>query len=363
MSEISIRRIRKSFGDRLVIKGIDLEVERGEFLVLVGPSGCGKTTLLRLIAGLEEIDEGDLFIGGRKVNDLPPRDRDLAMVFQSYALYPHMTVRENLAFGLVSRRLPSAEINVRVSQTAELLSLTEYLNHRPSALSGGQRQRVAMGRAIVRRPGIFLFDEPLSNLDVALRVQMRGELVRLHRRLGATVVYVTHDQVEAMTLGTRLAVLNEGSLQQLGSPLELYHRPANRFVAGFLGSPPMNFVEARRQAGEFLGKGFSLPVPQGLSAGIGGSVLLGLRPQNLRVSSQGPFRGHVEAIERLGFDGYAFLSTSAGMMAARFEESRRVHVGDEACLAPLGAVPHVFSSGGDRALYHPGGRDGSRQSP
>jgi multiple sugar transport system ATP-binding protein len=311
---------------------------------------------LRLIAGLEQLDEGELRIGGRKVNDVAPRDRDVAMVFQSYALYPHMTVRENLAFGLTLRKVAKAEVEARVAEAAALLELTPLLDRRPKALSGGQRQRVAMGRAIVRRPKIFLFDEPLSNLDTALRVQMRGELARLHRKLAATMIYVTHDQVEAMTLATRVAVFNAGVLQQLGAPLELYNRPANRFVAGFLGSPSMNFFTARRESSALVGKGFSLPLPAGIPSSGGSEVLVGLRPQDLRVAANGPFKGQVEAVERLGFDGYAFLSTESGPLAARFEGAHDLQVGQQVRVAPAADGLHVFSADGSTALRHPADR-------
>lgn len=352
LSEVTLSGIKKSFGQNLIVKGVDLQVGEGEFLVMVGPSGCGKTTLLRLIAGLEQVDAGEVRIGGARVNDVPPRDRDVAMVFQSYALYPHMTVRENLAFGLTLRKFPAAEIASRVQEVAGMLELSHLLERKPKALSGGQRQRVAMGRAIVRRPKVFLFDEPLSNLDTALRVQMRGELARLHRRLGATMIYVTHDQVEAMTLATRVAVFNGGLLQQVGPPLELYNRPANQFVAGFLGSPSMNFLEARREGAQFTGKGFTLPCPADVTTEEA-TVLLGLRPQDLRVESQGPLTGTVDAVERLGFDGYAFVKTEAGLVAARFDKGVNVAVGDKVHLAPVADALHVFSQDGAKALRHP----------
>ena len=352
MTDVSIKNVRKAFDGNLVIKGVDLEVAKGEFLVMVGPSGCGKTTLLRLIAGLETVDEGSIEIGGRVVSDVPPRDRDVAMVFQSYALYPHMSVRDNLAFGLRLRKFHETEILGRVAEAAALLGLTPLLDRRPSALSGGQRQRVAMGRAIVRHPKVFLFDEPLSNLDTALRVQMRGELSRLHRRLGATMIYVTHDQVEAMTLASRVAVFNQGVLQQAGPPLELYHRPANRFVAGFLGSPAMNFLQVRRDAARLAGRGFSFPVPVGLAEDAGADLEIGMRPQDLRIDAEGPIRGEVDAVERLGFDGYAFLSTEAGAVAARFSGGAEISVGDRVGVSPIRDALHVFTAAGE-ALRHP----------
>ncbi|MBL8949146.1 MAG: sn-glycerol-3-phosphate ABC transporter ATP-binding protein UgpC [Myxococcaceae bacterium] len=349
MSAVELKALKKSFGSNLIVKGVDLNVVKGEFLVMVGPSGCGKSTLLRLIAGLEHADAGDIVFDGRRVNELPPRDRDVGMVFQSYALYPHMTVRENLAFGLTLRGMPRAEIEGRVKEAAQMLELQPLLERKPKELSGGQRQRVAMGRAICRRPALFLFDEPLSNLDTALRVQMRGELATLHRRLGTTMIYVTHDQVEAMTLATRVAVFNGGVLQQLGPPLELYHRPANRFVATFIGSPSMNVLPATRDAEGFRGAGFSLPVPAGLDAS--GDVLLGLRPQDLLIAGDGPLKGTVTSVERLGFDGYAYLSSEAGPLAARFEGN--IEVGQAVAVKPVTDALHVFSADGAKALRHP----------
>src|SRR4051812_17484210 len=288
MTAVELKGLRKSFGTNPIVKGVDLKVERGEFLVMVGPSGCGKSTLLRLVSGLEAADSGDILLDGTRVNELPPRDRDVGMVFQSYALYPHMTVRENLAFGLTLRRVPKAEIDARVNEAAQLLELALLLDRKPKQLSGGQRQRVAMGRAIVRRPQVFLFDEPLSNLDAALRVQMRGELARLHQRLKSTMIYVTHDQVEAMTLATRLAVFNKGKLQQVGAPLDLYRKPANKFVAGFLGSPAMNFVRARVSGATLAGEGFTLHAP---SDAQGAEVFAGFRPQDVTLAADGALRG------------------------------------------------------------------------
>src|SRR5512140_1187375 len=244
MAAVEIRKVEKYFGTTHIIRGVDIDMEDGAFTVLVGPSGCGKSTLLRMIAGLEEISAGEILIGGRVVNNMMPKERDIAMVFQNYALYPHMTVRENMAFGLKLRRFPKAEIESRIQDAARILGLAELLDRRPKALSGGQRQRVAVGRAIVRKPAVFLFDEPLSNLDAKLRVQMRAEISKLQQRLATTTVYVTHDQVEAMTMGQRIAVMKDGKLQQVGTPLEVYEQPVNLFVAAFIGTPPMNFVKA-----------------------------------------------------------------------------------------------------------------------
>ena len=267
MATVTFEHVNKQYGDFLAVNDLNLEIGDGEFMVLVGPSGCGKTTSLRMIAGLEEITSGTLRIGDRVVNDVPPKDRDIAMVFQSYALYPHMSVRDNLAFGLKLRKVPKPEIERRVNEAAETIQLQKLLDRKPKELSGGQRQRVALGRAIVREPAVFLMDEPLSNLDAKLRVQTRAEIARLHQRLETTMVYVTHDQVEAMTMGTRIAVMNEGLLQQVGTPQTLYDEPINRFVAGFIGSPSMNFVEVTVDGDgdtrELVGPGdWSVPTPQ-----------------------------------------------------------------------------------------------------
>ena len=252
MASVSLRNVRKVYpGGAVGVGGVDLEIRDGEFVVLVGPSGCGKSTTLRMVAGLEEITSGEISIGGRVVNDVLPKDRDIAMVFQNYALYPHMTVRENLAFGLKLRKVPKDEIERRIADAAAVLGIEPYLDRRPKALSGGQRQRVAVGRAIVRNPAVFLFDEPLSNLDAKMRTQMRVEIKRLHARLGATMIYVTHDQIEAMTMGDRIVVMEGGLIRQAGAPLEVYEHPANRFVAGFIGTPPMNFFEGRVERGAF----------------------------------------------------------------------------------------------------------------
>jgi len=314
MASLTLKQIRKTYdGGAEVIKGIDLAVRDGEFMVFVGPSGCGKSTLLRMIAGLEEISEGELSIGGECVNDVSPSDRGVAMVFQSYALYPHMTVAENMGFALKLAKRPKAEVAAAVGRAAEILQISALLDRKPKALSGGQRQRVAIGRAIVRQPKVFLFDEPLSNLDAALRVQMRTELARLHRELGTTMIYVTHDQVEAMTLGQRIAVFNAGRVAQVGEPMALYDDPANLFVAGFLGSPKMNLVpvtvsandeaglrvRAREGAGEFT---LGARLPAGAPA-VGAEATLGFRPDQVELVSDaaaGGLRGRVDLVERLG---------------------------------------------------------------
>ena len=353
MASVVLAGIHKAFGETPIVRGVDLQIRSGELMVLVGPSGCGKTTLLRLIAGLEHADAGELRIAGKRVNELAPRERDVGMVFQSYALYPHMSVRENLAFGLTLRRVPKPEIARRVDEAAQLLALSPLLERKPRQLSGGQRQRVAMGRAIVRQPQVFLFDEPLSNLDAALRVQMRGELARLHHRLQSTMIYVTHDQVEAMTLATRLAVFNLGKLQQVGEPLALYQRPANKFVAGFLGSPAMSFAAGKLERGQLVGQGYAISAPPGSEAHEGRSVCWGVRPQAVSLVADGPLRGTVDAVERLGSDGFAFVTTEAGTVSARFEGAAAPAVGDAVALGVDPAAVHLFDADTGDALALP----------
>ncbi len=297
MASILLKDLVKAYGQTEVLHQIDGRIEDGELVVIVGPSGCGKSTLLRMVAGLETVTSGEISIGDRVVNDLEPADRDIAMVFQNYALYPHMSVRENMAYGLKIRKISKAEINVRVEEAADILEIRPYLDRKPRQLSGGQRQRVAMGRAIVRDPQVFLFDEPLSNLDAKLRVQMRLEIRKLQQRLGVTSIYVTHDQVEAMTLGDRLMVLNGGYVEQFGTPIELYDRPATVFVAGFIGSPAMNFLPGHADNGEIaLGNGVKIPgAPDAV-----GSVTLGIRPEHLAADPSGPLRISVSLFEHLG---------------------------------------------------------------
>ena len=308
MADVGLRDIYKSFGKNEVIHGISCDIHDGEFIVILGPSGCGKSTVLRMIAGLEVITKGDITIDGKVVNQLEPADRDIAMVFQNYALYPHMTVFKNMAYGLKIRRMPKAEIEKRVQRAAEILELTEFLDRKPRQLSGGQRQRVAMGRCIVREPKVFLFDEPLSNLDAKLRVQMRLELRNLHEALGITSVYVTHDQVKAMTLGDRLIVMDNGYAAQIGSPLEVYERPATRFVAGFIGSPAMNFMEVRLSqdgASVELPGDFNLKLVNGSFPDHGGrKVILGIRPEHFEMAEtgQGVMQFTVGHVELLGAD-------------------------------------------------------------
>jgi lactose/L-arabinose transport system ATP-binding protein len=301
MASVQLRNIVKQFGKTEVIHGISLEVEDGSLVVFVGPSGCGKSTLLRIIAGLEPMTEGEVWIGGRNVNDVDPAQRGIAMVFQSYALYPHMSVEENMGFGLRMAGRPKQEIRARVARAAEILQLTSYLRRRPKELSGGQRQRVAIGRAIVREPDVFLFDEPLSNLDAELRVQIRIELSKLHSSLQATMIYVTHDQLEAMTLADTIIVLNEGRIEQIGSPMQLYSQPANLFVAGFIGSPKMNFLQvgirhlsqsrAVIQSQDFFTGDVDLTVTNPESARVGETVMFGVRPEHLRIVPKGQGKG------------------------------------------------------------------------
>ncbi|MEO8430010.1 MAG: sn-glycerol-3-phosphate ABC transporter ATP-binding protein UgpC [Acidobacteriota bacterium] len=308
MATVTFRGVSKSYGGAPVIENLNLAIGDREFMVLVGPSGCGKSTALRMIAGLEDVSGGEIAIGDRVVNDVPPKDRDIAMVFQNYALYPHMSVRENLEFGLRMRKTPGADRERLVSEASDMLGLSTVLDRRPAQLSGGQRQRVALGRAIVRKPAVFLFDEPLSNLDAKLRGQMRAEIKKLQDRLKTTTVYVTHDQVEAMTMGSRIAVMKDGRIQQVGEPLEIYDRPRNLFVAGFVGTPPMNFLPAVvTKEGTFLnGSGFTLPVPAALSGSgrlrDGASVIVGIRPESLRRSAAGgsSLRLVADVVEPLG---------------------------------------------------------------
>jgi len=323
MASLSFRHLEKSYGSTKVLKGVDLDVADGEYLVLVGPSGCGKSTLLRCIAGLEDISSGDLLIADRRVNDVAPRDRDVAMVFQSYALYPHMTVAENMSFALRIRKQPKAVIDKAVREAAALLELEELLDRYPSQMSGGQRQRVAMGRAIVRRPSVFLFDEPLSNLDAALRTHMRVELKRLHQRLGVTVVHVTHDQVEALTLADRILVLDGGVVQQAGTPRELFDEPANRFVAGFIGSPSMNFLEAQGHGDHSTVGECRLPIAASTR------WTLGVRPTDLHATSDdGHFTGVVDVIESMGSEAMVHLMLGEQSLVVRLPEPVTVRRGD-----------------------------------
>ena len=354
MATLSLRDIRKTYGTFDAIKGVDLEIEDRDFTVFVGPSGCGKTTLLRMIAGLEEITSGELLIDGKKMNDVGPADRGLAMVFQSYALYPHMTVAQNMAFALRLAGVSRAERDRKVREAAAILQLEQLLERRPRELSGGQRQRVAIGRSIVRNPKVFLFDEPLSNLDAALRVQMRIEIAKLHERLNATMIYVTHDQVEAMTMADKIVVLNGGKIEQAGSPLTLYHQPANLFVAGFIGAPRMNLLPARITAinagGVTVelagGVSATVPVKPGVS-GVGSEVTFGVRPENLRLVSDGPLLGRAAVAERLGALTFFYIETGQtqpliiqtdGQDPTAVHQSVRIGFDEAAC--------HLFAADG-----------------
>ncbi|EWH02205.1 ABC transporter ATP-binding protein [Halomonas sp. BC04] len=359
MASVTLEKINKVFGNTPIIKEVDLKVGDGEFVVFVGPSGCGKSTLLRLIAGLESITDGELFIGNEIVNDLPPRERGVGMVFQSYALYPHMTVYENMAFGLKLAKASKETVHERVMATARILQLEELLERKPKALSGGQRQRVAMGRAMAREPRILLFDEPLSNLDASLRVQMRNEIARLHHRLGSTMIYVTHDQVEAMTLADKIVVLNGGRIEQVGSPQTLYQQPATRFVAGFIGSPTMNFMpaellEANETGCRILASGMApLDLPQdadGLAKGA--RLTVGVRPEHLRLTeAQGENSFEIVNVEYLGNEVYVYLDPKEGdtLLIQRSEAPTHWSVGQCVALSPDPAHVHLFD-GEDRAL-------------
>ncbi len=344
MAEVVLKGVSKVFpGGVQAVEATDLTVADQEFMVLVGPSGCGKSTVLRMIAGLEEVTTGEVFIGGRKVNGVAPKDRDVAMVFQNYALYPHMNVYDNMAFGLKVRKMPKAQIKERVHDAAEILGLEELLTRKPKALSGGQRQRVALGRAIVRKPQVFLFDEPLSNLDAALRALMRIEISKLHQRLKATMIYVTHDQVEAMTLGDRIAVIRKGRIQQVDRPMTLYDEPRNRFVAGFLGSPSMNFVEGRIEpadGGTFVAGDLRLPLGKkfpSLAAGGARDVVLGVRPEDVYPDAGGgtgrpTIKARVEVVEPMGNEKLIHVVAGGHPMVGRTSASSPVRVSEEIVL-------------------------------
>ncbi len=359
MAELSLNNVVKRYGALEVIHGANLEVEDGEFVVFVGPSGCGKSTLLRMIAGLEDISGGDIVIGGRTVSDADPADRGIAMVFQSYALYPHMTVAENLSFGLRMNGNPKADTQKRVNRAAEILQINELMQRRPKQLSGGQRQRVAIGRAIVREPQVFLFDEPLSNLDAELRVQMRVEISRLHKQLGTTMIYVTHDQTEAMTLADKIVVLRAGNIEQVGAPLDLYDDPANRFVAGFVGSPKMNFLDAT-----IIGSGadsvtlaldsdpamrLTLPIKEGVNEGA--KVSLGIRPEHFADAGGGDadLTVHVDVAEHLGNTSYVYARTEGGeQLIIERPESRDVGNRDRLTVGLSARRAFLFDSKGER---------------
>lgn len=349
MARIDIIDLNKRFGSESVIRDINLSFDEGEFIVLVGPSGCGKSTLLRMIAGLESVTSGDILMDDRRMNDLPPRDRDIAMVFQSYALYPHMDVMRNMGFSMEIQGKPAEARRRQVDDAASTLGLSDLLKRLPKALSGGQRQRVAMGRAIVRDPSAFLFDEPLSNLDAALRVEMRLEIAKLHQRLGSTMVYVTHDQVEALTLADRIVVLDHGVVQQVGTPMELYDTPANRFVARFIGSPTMNLIDVRDHAGQLqmidADNAIALPdMPGRARAGQ-----LGVRPEHLELvdTGQGHLCGEVEVVERLGSDSFVYVQVAgAGRLLSRCSGNTTLKSGQSVGLALKAAHLHLFDEAG-----------------
>ncbi len=369
MAGLSLRNIGKTYQGGVVgAKDINLEIEDKEFIILVGPSGCGKSTTLRMIAGLEEITEGDLLIDGKRVNDVAPKDRDIAMVFQSYALYPHMTVFENMAFGLKLRKVPKDVIKQKVQEAAKILDIEHLLDRKPKALSGGQRQRVALGRAIVREPKVFLMDEPLSNLDAKLRVQMRSEIGKLHKRLGTTVVYVTHDQVEAMTMGTRIAVMKDGFLQQCASPTELYDEPCNLFVAGFIGSPQMNFVSATLEKdGErtvLTGEGFKITLPEGkvkpeLDEYYGKEVIMGIRPEaifddeaHISAMPESVVDVKIDIVEMMGAETYLYLELAKTSVIARVNRRSTAKADDEIKVAVDANKIHLFDKETERAILH-----------
>ncbi|HEY4203219.1 MAG TPA: sn-glycerol-3-phosphate ABC transporter ATP-binding protein UgpC [Devosiaceae bacterium] len=355
MSQLSLSHLKKSFGGIEIIKGIDLDVTEGEFVVFVGPSGCGKSTLLRMIAGLENVSAGEIIIAGQPVKDLPPVKRGIAMVFQSYALYPHMSVFENIAFPLRVERLPNAEVTERVTRAAKVLQLESRLEQRPGTLSGGQRQRVAIGRAIVREPKIFLFDEPLSNLDAALRSEMRIELMELHKKLGTTMIYVTHDQVEAMTMANKIVVLNAGEIEQMGTPLELYHHPQNLFVAGFIGSPKMNFIRGTCRAADAQGitvdlEGLgTMTLPRGGAGSLAGqSLTVGMRPEHMTLGGGG-FEMTItpNIVERLGIHTVVYSTQPSGAgFISLFEGDPDVAPGRPMRIGVEPAQCHLFDADG-----------------
>ena len=366
MAQVTLNKVVKKFAELEVVHGIDLDIADQEFVVLVGPSGCGKSTTLRMIAGLEETSGGDIVIGGQIVNDLPPKDRDIAMVFQNYALYPHMTVFENMSYGLRLKKFPKAEIKQRVERAARILDITELLDRRPRQLSGGQRQRVAMGRAIVRNPKVFLFDEPLSNLDAKLRVQMRTEIKKVHQQVRTTTVYVTHDQVEAMTLADRVVVMNGGNIEQIGSPHELYHNPKTRFVAGFIGSPAMNFIPCRlaEASGALtvrVGGGLSLPVPAERAAAYRThterAMILGMRPEHIteaRAYGAGAqFTVPVDVVEPMGMETMIYFNIEGVEVCARVSPESAMAPGERMPLMADMRHMHLIDPESDRVIEAP----------
>ena len=354
MASVQIADVRKAYGSTQVIHGVDIDIDDGEFVILVGPSGCGKSTLLRMIAGLENISGGEIRIGPKVVNDVPPKERDIAMVFQNYALYPHMTVADNMAFSMKLRKAPKAEIEERVSKAAQILGLSNLLERYPRQLSGGQRQRVAMGRAIVRDPQVFLFDEPLSNLDAKLRVQMRTEIKELHQRLKTTTVYVTHDQIEAMTMADKIVVMHDGIVEQMGSPLELYDHPENQFVAGFIGSPAMNFLNGHLKVNGGqpyveTDNGSRLPISSAPAASDGRPVIYGVRPEHLDLASDG-IEVEVAVVEPTGSETQIVARIGSQEMIAVFRDRHQVAPGDKIHLRPRAEVAHLFDKDTGRRL-------------
>ena len=345
MASLALRGIIREFGPLRVIHGIDLDVAHGEFVVFVGPSGCGKSTLLRMIAGLDRPDGGDILIDGQRVNDKRAAERGLAMVFQSYALYPHMTVRQNLAFGLENQRMNRAEIDRRIADAARMLQIEHLLARKPGQLSGGQRQRVAIGRTVTREPGIFLFDEPLSNLDAELRVQMRVELSALHKRLAATMIYVTHDQTEAMTMADRIVVLRAGRVEQAGTPLELYNHPANKFVAGFIGSPRMNFLDATARGGTHIVIADMPPLalPAARETSDGEPITLGVRPEHLAFADDGGLPGNVDLVEQMGGESYIYVTLADGTRITVRRPGQTPLRGGEPVRVAIDGAAHLFA--------------------
>ncbi len=353
MADVTLKRVEKSFGATHVIRGVDLDIRSGEFCVFVGPSGCGKSTLLRLVAGLEDISEGEIWIGGTQVDDKPPKDRGIAMVFQSYALYPHMTVEENMAFGLKLAGADKAERTARIHEAARILKIDHLLDRKPRQLSGGQRQRVAIGRAIVREPQVFLFDEPLSNLDAALRVETRVEIAKLHRQLGATMIYVTHDQIEAMTLADKIVVLNGGRVEQVGAPMDLYREPVNQFVAGFIGSPTMNFVPAQVAGAE--GNHLVLRLKSGATVAArrphedlaDDAVTLGVRPEHLSLTNDGGLAGEAVAVEKMGGESAIHVDVGGERpLIVKAPGEAVIHAGDRVHVAVPTDTTYLFDHEG-----------------
>ncbi|KXF75461.1 sugar ABC transporter ATP-binding protein [Paramesorhizobium deserti] len=350
MAEVTLSRVRKNYGAVDIIHGVDLGIDDGEFVVLVGPSGCGKSTLLRMIAGLESITGGEIKIGGRVVNDLDPKDRDIAMVFQNYALYPHMTVATNMGFSLEHRGTGKAEIAARVQWAADILDLSHLLDRYPRQLSGGQRQRVAMGRAIVRNPQVFLFDEPLSNLDAKLRVVMRGEIKSLHQKLKTTTIYVTHDQVEAMTMADKIVVLNGGRVEQIGAPLDLYDRPANQFVAGFIGSPAMNFLTGTITAEGFAAPGILLPLPEAAYEFRGREVVHGIRPEHFVPDDDNGVPAEIVLVEPMGSETQVTMKLGETQVTGIFRERVSLSPGATIHVRPDLANIHLFAADSGQRL-------------